>query len=363
MEVKRSRAKLALVGLGTWARSGHLPVYLGRYLSSKIEVAALCSRDLQKAQRWANDFDVPHAYDDFDRMLATVAPDIVSVCTADPFHSEYVVKALESGCHLLVEKPLATSLSDCKKIEMAARTNKRMVLTLYHKRADPLWRDARQRIQSGVYGKLQAGLALIENPIRVPNGQYFSSNFTDYSNINWFLGTHFYDLIRFLTGLNPRSVLARSYYGSLLDKGHNTPDSFKVDMVLEGGASVSFLLAWNNPSGPSLTKQNMCLHFEAGEVELDGTRRGFIEHGPNDYAYRNPYFLLNSGTDFSGYGATYLKAAVDVLLGESPIDDLIFSTVEDSAYATAIAEAVETSINSGREVSVPDVNFDNDLIV
>lgn len=350
--------KLALVGLGTWAEQGHLPVYLGPCLRNHVNVVALCSRDITKARQWCERFHIPKAFAVFADMLEEARPDLVAVTTPDSAHTDYVIAALAHGCHVLVEKPLAASLEECQRIIEAAARADRRVITLFHKRADPLWHEARQRIRSGQYGALQMGVASIQNPLQVPAGGYFQSPLAANSDPNWFLGTHFYDLVRYMTGLDPVSVSARAWRKVLPEKGVDTLDAVKADVLFAGSehqtpASVSFMLSWNLPDpSTALTKQAMQLHFEQGELDLDGTRRGFSEYGPGQYRDVNPYFMRQTGSGVAGYGAGFLEEAVLSLVDEGYVPSVPLPGLEDAWWASALAEAIAQSVRSDRLVSV-----------
>jgi len=345
--------RLALVGLGTWAQAGHLPVYRGARMASLVRIVGLCSRDQEKANRWASEIDGTAGFGDFTTMLRETQPDIVAVTTRDDKHTRYVVEALKMGCHVLVEKPMATSLEECNTIFRAASSANRRVVTLYHKRADPLWAEAAQQVRSGQYGKLQMGWSVIQNPLSVPSGEYFTSDMALHSDPNWFLGTHFYDLLRFITGLNPLAVSAHQYRGALSALGSDTADAFKADFIFSGGASISVMLSWNLPEySPSLTKQAMTLHFQQGELDLDGTRRGFVQHAPDKYSYINPYFLRNTPAGMVGYGAKYLEEAIISLQDETTPLTVELAGHEDAWWASAMAVAVEGAVLEGGSVSV-----------
>ena len=261
-------------------------------------------------------------------------------------------------CGHKVEKPLATSLEECQRIiEVAARVDRR-VITLFHKRADPLWHEARQRIRSGQYGALQMGMASIQNPLQVPAGGYFQSPFADSSDPNWFLGTHFYDLVRYMTGLDPVSVSARAWRKVLPEKGVDTLDAVKADVLFAGAeqqapASVSFMLSWNLPDpSTALTKQAMQLHFEQGELDLDGTRRGFSEYAPGQYRDVNPYFMRQTGSGVAGYGSGFLEEAVLSLVDGGYVPSVPLPGLEDAWWASALAEAIGQSAREGQVVAV-----------
>ena len=341
------KLRLGLVGLGTWARQGHIPVYRGARLREAVDVVALCGRSAERSQAAALELDIPASFGDFEAMLAQARLDVVAVCTPDHMHTSYVLAALKARCHVLVEKPLAMSTAECAAIMDAAKTANRRVITQYHKRADPLWAEAAKRIRSGAYGALQMGVASIQNPLRVPVGSYFASETASHTDPNWFLGTHFYDLLRFMTDLDPVSVTARAYEGTVKARGVEAIDALKADFNL-GGASVSVVLSWNLPEGSAaLTKQDMRLHFAHGELDLNGTQRGFVEDGPNGLAYVNPYFLRETAAGPVGYGAACLEEAVLSLLDSDSPRAVTLPSLEDAYWATAMAEAAQHSARAG----------------
>ena len=82
------------------------------------EFAAAYSRSADKAEAFAGQYGAV-GYDDLDALLKEV--DAVVVCTPHPFHSRPAVQALKAGVHVLVEKPLASSLQDCDAMIAASR--------------------------------------------------------------------------------------------------------------------------------------------------------------------------------------------------------------------------------------------------
>lgn len=335
--------RLGIVGLGTWAATGHIPVYQGQRLRDHAEVVALCSRDLNKAKTWAERHGVAGAYDDLARLIEGSEPDVIVICTPDDLHVQPTLTALAADCDVLVEKPLADDLAGLQAIRGAAERSGRRVITLFHKRADPLWAEAASRVSEGRYGRLQFGTAVIQNPTDVPHGDYFSSDMASHTEPNFFLGTHFYDLLRYITGLDPVRVLARRFEDGA---------ALKADLEMENGASVSVACSWNLPVGsPTLTKQSMHLHFSDGEIEIDATRRGYSEHSSSGYSYVNPYFLRPTPIGPVGYGASFLEEAVLSLAGATA-SSIRLPSIDDAWWATATAVAAWQSADQGRVVEV-----------
>ena len=106
--------KAALVGVGVAGQVGHIPAW--KKLEN-VELVALCDRDIEKATRVAQRFGVPHATSNFEDVLGDSEIDLVDVCTPNFLHAPLTIAALESGKHVLVERPIArTELYVCDEM-------------------------------------------------------------------------------------------------------------------------------------------------------------------------------------------------------------------------------------------------------
>lgn len=80
-------------------------------------------------------------YQDFDDALKSAKPDGVCISTYPDTHEEYAVKAMENGCHVFVEKPIASSVKGAERVvEAAKRTGKKLVVG-YILRHHPSWQQ------------------------------------------------------------------------------------------------------------------------------------------------------------------------------------------------------------------------------
>lgn len=97
--------------------------------------------------------DVP-VYDDFDKMLASVKPDTVIVTTKDCMHDFYVIKALEAGCDVIVEKPMTTTFEKANAIKEAEIKSGKTVTVVFNLRYLPIFAKLKELIKSGVVGEI-----------------------------------------------------------------------------------------------------------------------------------------------------------------------------------------------------------------
>ena len=144
------RLDVALVGCGK-AADQHVSEI--RKLKN-AQVVSVCDLELLMAEQLAIRYGVREHYSDFDRMLQQVKPDVVHITAPPQSHLSLAKKALEAGCHILVEKPLALNHEEgACLIDHVARCNRKMTIgyTYYF---DPIARAMRMMIQEGVLGEI-----------------------------------------------------------------------------------------------------------------------------------------------------------------------------------------------------------------
>ncbi len=123
--------------------------------SSHVRVAAAASRDAAKATAFANRFSLARHYGSYEALLADPALDIVYVALPNNMHVEWVVKAANSGKHVLSEKPLALTGAEARTMFAAARANQMMLLEAYPYWFQPQTRDMLDLIHSGAIGEVR----------------------------------------------------------------------------------------------------------------------------------------------------------------------------------------------------------------
>jgi predicted dehydrogenase len=107
--------RTALIGCG---KVGTIHAQALASLAESKFVAA-CDADPARAQAFASRYNI-EPFDSVEQMLAHVAPDAVTICTPHPLHEQPTVLAASAGVHVLVEKPLASSLAACDRMIAAA---------------------------------------------------------------------------------------------------------------------------------------------------------------------------------------------------------------------------------------------------
>jgi predicted dehydrogenase len=124
-------------------------------LASNVEIAAIASRDLGKAQAAASQLGIPQAYGSYEELLADASIDAVYNPLPNHLHVPWSTRAAEAGKHVLCEKPIALSVEETREL-IAARDSARVKIgEAFMARTHPQWLRARELAQSGKIGDLR----------------------------------------------------------------------------------------------------------------------------------------------------------------------------------------------------------------
>ena len=209
---KNKRVGYAVVGLGGISQRAVLPAF--RH-SKKAKLVAVVSGDLRKAKRLAAGFGASawYTYDDYDRCLANPEVDAVFIATDNGTHARYSVRAAEAGRHVLCEKPMATTVEDCRQMIRACQANKVRLMIAYRKYFEPASLALKKLITSGKLGKLkviQSAFTIFLPPNKkVPAWHLDPQSSGGGSLVD--VGVYCVNTIRWLTGKEPLEANAYAW--------------------------------------------------------------------------------------------------------------------------------------------------------
>lgn len=143
--------KVGVIG-ASFAKAAYLPALK---LIEDVEIVAIASQRLESAQAAAQAFGVPHAYDQWEAMLAAHQLDLVCVATPTVYHGPMVLAALEAGAHVLCEKPMAMNLAEAQAMLARAEALGRVHMIGHELRFNPNRRKIRDLIVSGALGQVR----------------------------------------------------------------------------------------------------------------------------------------------------------------------------------------------------------------
>lgn len=145
--------RLGIVGAGAVTQVAHLPVLKKM---KGVEVAALADGDHAKATALAARFGVRSAFEDIREMIGHTALDALLVCTPNHLHESHVLEGLSAGLHVMVEKPLATTVEGAIRVQQAAaRTGKLVMVGMSHRYRSDV-QTVRSFIEKGAVGTVES---------------------------------------------------------------------------------------------------------------------------------------------------------------------------------------------------------------
>ncbi len=144
------RLRIGVIGLG-WFGEIHCETIVG---VPSLELAALCTRTPERLAAMAAKFGVAKTYRDYHDLLADPEIDAVAIATMWDQHTEPALAALAAGKHVFLEKPMASTVPDCKAIIAAAADAKGILQIGHICRFNPRYRMAKQAIERGDIGRI-----------------------------------------------------------------------------------------------------------------------------------------------------------------------------------------------------------------
>ena len=203
------KIKVAVVGTGSICRSAHMPVYMKR---EDVEVIACADIDLEKAKKFAKDFNIPAAYASVEELLANCKPDYVDVCTWPAAHAPVSIAAANAGCHVMCEKPICHNLEDAIALKEAIDKNGVKFMLAVPLRYQKSAMHARKLVDEGVLGDVYYGKTAYVRQRGIPGGWFSCTKYAGGGPIID-IGVHRIDLAWYMMGCpKPVSVTASAVY-------------------------------------------------------------------------------------------------------------------------------------------------------
>jgi predicted dehydrogenase len=232
---------MALIGTGTMGR-----MYAGAFTQCKsAELVAVCDLDLKKARSLGRRFGVGKVYEDYSEMLKAEDLDAVTVATPDKHHRRPAVACLRAGKHVLCEKPLATTMSDCAAIRDAVAKSGRKFMVNFGNRHKMQTYTLKARLDAGELGAIENVFVQLREPVHKTRTLAWAADTTP----AFFLLSHCTDTVLYLVGGTVKEVYARANYGVLRSQGLDTPDCQVAVLGLDSGATVVMDANWIMPDG------------------------------------------------------------------------------------------------------------------
>ena len=295
---------------------------------------ALASRDAQRAERFAGEYGIPHAYGTYEALLADPAVDVVYVSLPNALHAEWSIRAMAAGKHVLCEKPLARTVDECRRMIAAAQTHRVRLMEAFQFRFHPQTHRLRSLVADGAIGELRLIRSAFSFVLTDADNVRFSRSLAGGALMD--VGCYCVNLSRHLAGAEPLFAYAEAEIGTESGVDETTAATLRfpgeviaqfdcsfratgrsfVEVVGSAG-KIEVTAPWRPP------EQNRLTVTRAGQVEMV------------DVDGKNPYVLE----------VEHLSTCVR---DNTPVG----LPLEDSAANTRVLEALLRALREGRRVEV-----------
>ena len=230
--------KLAIVGL----RHGHIFSLISEARKLGVEIVAAVEEHDATRESLAGDDRISITHSSFEQMLGEVDFDILGIGDYYAKRGSLALRGLEAGKHVIVDKPLCTTIAECDQIEALAAQAKRSVSCMFGTRSSPILQAMKKMIADGAIGQVRTLCITGQHPMMLGTrpSWYFEEG-KHGGTIND-IGIHAFDLIPWLTGLEIKEVCAARCWNA---KAAQTPwfeDCAQIMLKLEneGGVIADF---------------------------------------------------------------------------------------------------------------------------
>jgi len=330
------RVKYGVIGLGFFGEK-HLDV-----LSAlpNVEIIGICTRRKWRLEELARKYNVPRTFTDYHELLSDREIEAVSVVTHIETHKEPAILALNSGKHLLLEKPMAENTADCDAIIEAARKADRLLMVGHICRFDVRYALAKERIKKGEIGKIVYLYARRNIPASV------SSSVLEKIGPIMGDGVHDTDLMLWYTNSRVKSV----YATTVNVRNLKNPDIGAALYKFEDGATGVIENVWFLP-------EKTPFNLDA-RMEIIGTKGAIYIEGPgaslainNETGWQQPETVY--WPRMYGWCPGALKEEISyfincIISGQKPT----IITPEESRAAVEVVAAAEESARTGKVITL-----------
>ena len=359
------KVRIGIIGCGGIANGKHMPA-LSKL--SDVEMVAFCDIIEERAQAAASKYGVEGAkvFTDYHDLLK-LDLDVVHVLTPNRYHSYITVDALETGKHVMCEKPMAINSAEAKKmLDAAKRTGKKLTIG-YQGRFRPECMYLKKCVEAGDLGEVYYARAQAIRRRGVPTWGVFLDEEKQGGGPLIDIGTHALDLTLWeMNNYEPEMVVGTTYrkladtenaansWGSWDPKKFTVEDSAFGFIRMKNGATIYLEASW---------ALNTLLANESKTI-LCGTKGGadMLGEGQNQLRLNGERFsnlytiipeLTNAGAAFyegvQGADPSDLEARMWIDHVKDDSKPLI-TKPEQAFVVTQILEAIYTSQKTGQPV-------------
>lgn len=340
------KVRYAVVACGQISQQAFIP---GLFQTDNAELAALVTADPVKAEALEKKYHVPaYSYDEYHKILNDEHIDAVYIATPNFAHKQYAVPALEAGLHVLLEKPMATSVNDCKAIIAAQKKMGAKLMIAYRLHCEPTTVELMTQVQHGLIGVPHFFSSVFFQPTVEANHRaqygYWCGPAPD-------LGTYPLNAVRNLFMEEPIEVFAKGF--KTPERNLSLLDTISVVLHFPRQRQAQFAVSYAFPP--------------VEEFTLVGTN-GSVRSSP--CFMFGPEKAISYTTKIKGQEKAHAHPPVDQFGGEtSYFSKCILEDIwpepdgEEGLRDVRVLEAIEESLISGQPIKMPLIQAERSKII
>ncbi len=311
--------------------------------SEKAELIAVCDIKEEVAKKRAEECGCAY-YTDYKVMIDEIKPDAVHICLPHYLHAPVSIYALEHGCNVMCEKPMATTVEDAEAMLAGAKKSGKTLEIIFQNRYNNASRLIHDTIQSGKLGKVIGGKASV---CWYRSDEYYSESdwrgiiSTEGGSVCVNQAIHTLDLLLWFVSKKPTKVCANI---ATLMHEIETEDTASGVISFEDGINANFWFTNNNYTDEPVSVTIDC---ENGTAKLTGTNAVItFKNGEELTAQNTPGDFIEYGNVKNYWGVSHTKQIGDfyhhIITGEKMHLDC-YDAFETHKIMCAILESGRTN--------------------
>jgi len=343
------KIKTAIIGVGQqgWYHTYKLKNY------ERSDLQAICDVKGDLARKVGEEFGARY-YTDYKEMIEKEDIEAISVSTPDFLHRDPVVYCLDAGLDVIVQKPFATLLQDAKDMVEAARRNKRLLVTDYINRWNPVFYYIKEAIMNGEIGEPVLLNFRGINPRWIPLGEKPGScGWAEKTSLIGWLGSHFIDQTLWLTKAKVEKVYAVARKKILKELGKDTNDFYQITLELDSGAVSTIRLDWIMPDSlPNWGDlQGEVIGTKGAMSSSLAGQRNVQKFTQDRVNYLDPITITRVREKVNSFIMDVVGYFLDCIVeGKQP-----FITLDDGLECVRVMAAIELSAKEQRPVMISEI--------
>jgi predicted dehydrogenase len=205
---KGPKLRVAFIGSGGIAQT-HMGA-LSKF--DDVEVVAACDIDQDRLDNMKEKWGIPALFKDWKQMLKEVKPDAVDVCTPNGLHAPAALDASNAGCHVIVEKPMAMTPDECRKMIAAAQKAKKKLVIGFQYRYHPNTQIIKRAVDEGIIGNVMFVKCQALRRRGIPNWGVFGQKHLQGGGPMIDIGVHVIEMAHYAIGApNPVTASGKTW--------------------------------------------------------------------------------------------------------------------------------------------------------